>query len=72
VSGERGGAQPCLGSSHVVSLLLASDQGDPVGFTGESGVGSFMGLAHLFNKTLWCVMVENTNSIILEVQGLLA
>jgi hypothetical protein len=28
-----------------------------------------MGLAHLFNKTLWCVMVENTNSTILEVQG---
>jgi hypothetical protein len=34
-----------------------------------SNVGSFMGLAHLFNKTLWCVMVENTNSTILEVQG---
>jgi hypothetical protein len=31
-------------------------------------VGSFMGLAHLFNKTLWCVMVENTNNTILEVQ----
>jgi hypothetical protein len=28
-----------------------------------------MGLPHLFNKTLWCVMVENTNSTILEVQG---
>jgi hypothetical protein len=28
-----------------------------------------MGLAHLFNKTLWCVMVKNTNSTILEVQG---
>jgi hypothetical protein len=28
-----------------------------------------MGLAHLFNKTLWCVMVQNTNSTILEVQG---
>jgi hypothetical protein len=32
-------------------------------------VGSFMGLAHLFNKTLWCVMVKNINSTILEVQG---
>jgi hypothetical protein len=28
-----------------------------------------MGLTHLFNKTLWCGMVENTNSTILEVQG---
>jgi hypothetical protein len=28
-----------------------------------------MGLAHLLKKTLWCVMVENTNSTILEVQG---
>jgi hypothetical protein len=28
-----------------------------------------MGLTHLFNKTLWCLMVENTNSTILEVQG---
>jgi hypothetical protein len=28
-----------------------------------------MGLAHLFNKTLWCVMVKSTNSTILEVQG---
>jgi hypothetical protein len=35
----------------------------------DSNVGSFMGLAHLFNKTLWCVMVENTNNTILEVQG---
>jgi hypothetical protein len=28
-----------------------------------------MGLAHLLNKLYGCVMVENTNSTILEVQG---
>jgi hypothetical protein len=28
-----------------------------------------MSLVYLFNKILWCVMVENTNNNILEVQG---
>jgi hypothetical protein len=37
-------------------------------------VGFIMGLAHLnlINKTLWCVIVDNTNSTIMELQGLLA
>jgi hypothetical protein len=45
---------------------------DPALGAKQRDVGSFMDLSHLFNKTLWCVMVENTNSTILEVQGSLA
>jgi hypothetical protein len=63
----------CIKNSKVTMVGLLVLARGPVVKAGSkirgSNVGSFMGLAHLFNKTLWCVMVENTNSTILEVQG---
>jgi hypothetical protein len=48
------------GRGHIGEILYMDDKQ-------KQPVGSFMSLAHLFNKTLWCVMVENTNCTILEV-----
>jgi hypothetical protein len=59
VVGARG--RLCTGLSLMRELLLTVRE------LCVHVVGSFMGLTYLFNKTLWCVMVENTNSTILEV-----